>query len=80
MSNWWCEFERRASLNLEDNDKAHLEELTGCDPILLRPLLYTRSSIAADSQGDACPEGVEYLSEFNGGPGRQEKHRTLRVY
>ena len=44
MSNWWSEFERRASLNLEDNDKAHLEELTGCNPILLRPLLYARSA------------------------------------
>ena len=64
MSNWWSEFERRASLNLGDNDKAHLEELTGCNPILLRPLLYARSSIVADSQRDDCREAVEHLSKL----------------
>ena len=58
MNNWWSEFERTASLNLEDNDKARLEELTGCNPILLRPLL---SSSVADSQGNDNPEVVEYL-------------------
>jgi len=49
MEAWWEYVERKVGLNIKPADKAHFEALTGCNPILLRPLL-NASRITPDSQ------------------------------
>jgi hypothetical protein len=39
MNCWWAELKLKLPLTILDHDKTNLEELTGCNPILLRPLL-----------------------------------------
>jgi len=60
MDCWWAEVELKLSLTIQDQDKANLEELTGCNPILLRPLLGA-SRIIPDSQD---PGSDEYHAEM----------------
>jgi hypothetical protein len=49
MDSWWAKFEATASLQIQKNHKKELEELTGCNPILLRPLLSPVKSESTDS-------------------------------
>jgi len=39
MDCWWAELEVKLSLVIQDQHKADVEELTGCNPLLLRPLI-----------------------------------------
>lgn len=59
MDSWWAAWELKFSLKIEHQQKAHLEELTGCNPILLHPLL-SASRIIPDSQE---PDPEEYHEE-----------------
>jgi len=59
MDSWWAAWELKFSLKIEDQQKAHLQELTGCNPILLHPLL-SASRIIPDSQE---PDPEEYHEE-----------------
>ena len=47
--------ELKLSLTIQDQDKTNLEEVTGCNPILLRPLL-SASTIIPDSQNPGSDE------------------------
>jgi len=60
MDCWWAEVEHKLSLTIHDQNKAILEELTGCNPLLLRPLL-SASRIIPDSQN---PGSDEYHTEM----------------
>jgi len=55
MDCWWAELELILSLKIKDQDKAALEERTGCNPILLRPLL-SASRIIPESQSTGSDE------------------------
>jgi len=55
MDCWWVELELKLSLKIQGQHTANLEELTGCNPILLRPLL-SASRIIPDSQNTGRDE------------------------
>jgi hypothetical protein len=57
MDSWWANFEATVSVQIQKNHQAELEELTGCNPILLRPLL-SPLRIIPDSQS------TDYLKHY----------------
>jgi hypothetical protein len=64
MDTWWAELEVTLSLKIQDQHKAELEELTGCTPILLRPLQSPSQIISGLQSADTeerYAEMVEHL-------------------
>jgi hypothetical protein len=62
MDSWWAELKATQSLRIQKNHQENLEELTGCNPILLRSLL-SASRIIPGSQS---PDSVEHYTETIG--------------
>jgi hypothetical protein len=49
MDCWWAELKLKLPLTIPDEHKTNLEKLTGCNPILLRPLLSIPDPESTDS-------------------------------
>jgi hypothetical protein len=62
MHSWWAELEASLSVQIPKNHKEEFEELTGCNPILLRPLL-SSSRIIPDSQSNDSMEHYTEVTE-----------------
>jgi hypothetical protein len=59
MDSWWAELESTLSVEIKGNHKTELEELTGCNPILLNPVL-SSSRVTPDSRS---PDSDEHYAE-----------------
>ena len=51
MTQWWIHHKEQLPI-LEGNDRAVLEDLTGCIPLLLRPLLEYAKKLFCDIKED----------------------------
>jgi hypothetical protein len=65
MNSWWANFEATVSVQIQKNHQEELEELTGCNPMLLRPLLSPSRKIPDSQSTDSLEhytEMIEHLS------------------
>jgi len=64
MDSLWTELEITLPLEIQDEQKAELEVLTGCSPLLLRPLLGLPRVATDPQRGDGdqqYAQMIEYL-------------------
>jgi hypothetical protein len=64
MDCWWTELELKLSLTIPDQHKANLEGLTGCSPILLRPLLSASRIVPVPESTDSDEHHAEMIEHL----------------
>jgi hypothetical protein len=65
MDSWWAELVATLSLQIQEQHKAELEKLTGCNPILLRPLLHPSRIIPDSQSSDPVKQYAEMIEHFS---------------
>jgi hypothetical protein len=64
MDCWWAELKLKLPLTIPDQHKTNLEELTGCNPLLLRPLLSARWTIPDPESTDSDEHHADMIEHL----------------